>query len=100
MVASGRGFVIHSADVEATRAMQTPPPSRDRAARLTIDSWLAEWIATGRIGHATDPERRAFHNELARLSLEERLSVLQTAKQETGLVAGPCYPESSDSERR
>jgi hypothetical protein len=96
VVASGRGFSITMADVVDVRYAYLPSPEIGAATRLTVDVWLAEWIATGEIDRLPLRER-IKHQQ--RLALEERghwSERLREAAAELELQHGPCYVPRTD----
>jgi hypothetical protein len=67
-IASIGGAPVTVADAERLRALLSPPPSRDAARRLAIDSALAWWDLTGSLGDSTPKERlEAWRRWLVRL---------------------------------
>jgi hypothetical protein len=91
VVARGEGFELTIRDVEALRRHFVPPPPMDRAGRLALDVWLAEWIATGTIDRAPLPERISHHNALVNRDLEERIAHLDDARARLQVSEGPCW---------
>jgi hypothetical protein len=91
VVASGRGFAITMAEVEALRQRYAPSPEVGAATRLAVDVWLAEWIATDEIDRL--PLREKIRHQ-QRLAMEHRRAWgerLRDAAAELELHHGPCY---------
>lgn len=89
------GIDITQEDADRIRALVSPPPSKDAAERLAIDSALAYWDTTRNLRGSTVKERLAAWREwMTKIALNDESTAGTRAKSELERVRSQLAVES------